>query len=167
MNLTELNNLSTTQLKEELTKCCGSSGWVDKMINNRPFKDKEQLMQQALKNWFSLNENDWLEAFDHHPKIGDVTSLKKKFENTAQWAAGEQSSVNLASEKIIQQLAQYNTDYEKKFGFIFIVCATGKSAEEMLELLKARIKNDRGTEIKIAAEEQNKITLLRLEKLLA
>jgi 2-oxo-4-hydroxy-4-carboxy-5-ureidoimidazoline decarboxylase len=125
-----------------------------------------ELLEDAEEQWWQCSEADWKEAFAHHPKIGDIDSLKKKFASTAAWASGEQSGVNAAGDEIIKALAEGNRLYEEKFGYIFIVCATGKTAKEMLELLQERIKNDPGEEIKIAAEEQNKITKLRIEKLL-
>jgi len=166
MNLEELNNVSAETLANELEKCCGSHHWVEKMISRRPFPNKEELFRTAEDVWFALDHEDWLEAFGHHPKIGDVNSLAKKFANTKQWAEGEQSGVKQATEDVIAELAAGNQEYEAKFGFIFIVCATGKSAQEMLDLLKDRLDNDPGQEIIIAAGEQDKITKIRLEKLL-
>ncbi|MDB5246630.1 MAG: uraD [Segetibacter sp.] len=130
-----------------------------------PFKDLVDLEETAEEKWRECIELDWLEAFQHHPKIGDINSLKKKFASTAHLASNEQSSVNIASEKILEELAKGNEAYEKKFGYIFIVCATGKSAEEMLNILRSRLPNSAADEIEIAAEEQIKITKLRLEKL--
>ena len=167
MTLHELNTLSKEQLKRELGKCCGSSVWAEKMMPFFPADDMVELLEDAENVWYDCNEEDWKEAFTHHPKIGDTASLKKKFASTANWASGEQSGVNTASEKTIEELAKANRFYEEKFGYIFIVCATGKSAEEMLELLKERLENDPADEIAIAAEEQNKITKLRIEKLLS
>lgn len=167
MTLDELNNLPAFHLKGELTKCCGSSAWVNGMAFSFPFFTKEKLLQKADEIWDHLTEQDWLEAFTHHPKIGDTGSLKQKFANTAQWASGEQASVQQASQKIIEDLAAGNKAYEEKFGYIFIICATGKSAEEMLHLLNERLANKPEAEIKIAAAEQAKITKLRLEKLLS
>jgi 2-oxo-4-hydroxy-4-carboxy-5-ureidoimidazoline decarboxylase len=167
MTLHELNILPTDELKEALLKCCGSNTWVEKMLVFFPADDMVELLNDAEDEWYACSEADWLEAFTHHPKIGDVASLTKKFAATAQWASSEQSAVNTASQQIIEALAKGNDDYENKFGFIFIVCATGKSAEEMLALLQARLPNEKPAEIKIAMEEQNKITQLRLQKLLA
>jgi 2-oxo-4-hydroxy-4-carboxy-5-ureidoimidazoline decarboxylase len=166
MTLHELNTLPAPQLKEELTKCCGSSAWVNKMLPFFPADDLVELLEDAEEQWYQCSEEDWKEAFAHHPKIGDIESLKKKFASTAQWASGEQSGVNIASQQTIEALAEGNKQYEKKFGYIFIVCATGKSAEEMSKLLRSRLPNDPGEEIEIAADEQNKITKLRIEKLL-
>ena len=167
MTLHELNILPKEQLKEELFKCCGSKTWVEKMLPFFPADDMVELLNDAEDQWYECSQEDWLEAFTHHPKIGDVESLKKKFASTAQWAGNEQGAVKEASEETLKALAKGNEEYEKKFGFIFIVCATGKSAGEMLMLLDSRLPNTREQEISIAMEEQNKITLLRLQKLLA
>lgn len=167
MTIQQLNNLNKEQLKQELEKCCGAERWINKMLSVFPVLDEEELLNIADEKWADCSEEDWLEAFTHHPKIGDVDSLKKKFASTATWASGEQSGVQSASDKIILELAKGNEDYEQKFGFIFIVCATGKSAAEMLELLKARMHHKRELELHVAAAEQAKITQLRLKKLLA
>ena len=167
MTLHELNILPPNQLRESLFHCCGSNSWVDKMLALFPMDDLVELLEDAEEQWYACNEKDWLEAFTHHPKIGDVVSLQKKFAATAQWAAGEQAGVNTASEEIIAALAEGNSAYEKKFGYIFIVCATGKPAAEMLGLLQIRLQHSAEAEIKIAMEEQNKITKLRLQKLLS
>jgi len=167
MTLHELNLLPKEQLKEELFKCCGSTTWVNKMLPYFPADDMVEILEDAEEQWWQCTEEDWLEAFTHHPKIGDVESLKKKFASTANWASGEQSGAATASQQTLEALAKGNDDYENRFGYIFIVCATGKSADEMLQLLQQRLPNNPIDEIKIAADEQNKITQLRLEKLLA
>jgi len=167
MTITELNNLSEKHFFDEMQKCCGSTTWVNEMLAGRPFKNLEEVLNFAEEAWQNTYEKDWLEAFDHHPKIGDIKSLEEKFASTKTLAGGEQASVQSASTKTLEELVKGNTAYEKKFGFIFIVCATGKTADEMLGLLKARMPNDRNTELTIAAEEQEKITKLRLKKILA
>lgn len=167
MTLEELNHLNQTELKKELTKCCGSSVWVTKMCADFPVQLKEELFQKAEEIWYHCKKEDFLEAFEHHPKIGDMNSLKEKFASTSTWASGEQSGINQAGTDTIEALAKGNRDYENKFGHIFIVCATGKTAGEMLNLLQERLSNDANTEINIAMAEQNKITKLRLEKLLS
>jgi len=159
-----MKNINIHVTKEDLTKCCGSEKWVNKMVSNSPFYSKDELFGVSNKIWNSLNKEDWLEAFSYHPKIGDINSLKEKFFSTKHLAENEQSGVNEASIHCLTELAKYNEDYEKKFGYIFIVCASGKSADEMLDLIKQRINNNPEDEIKIAIEEQNKITKLRLEK---
>ena len=166
MTLHEFNILPKEQLIAELTKCCGSSAWVNKMLPFIPADDMVELLEDAEEQWWKCSEDDWKEAFTHHPKIGDVGSLAKKFASTAEWASGEQSAVNSATKETIEALAEANRLYEEKFGYIFIVCATGKSANEMLDILRERLSNSPEEEIKIAADEQNKITKLRIEKLL-
>lgn len=167
MTLHDLNILPKDQLKAELLKCCGSKTWVEKMLPFFPADDMTELLYDAEDQWYECTEADWLEAFTHHPKIGDMDSLKKKFATTAGWASGEQGAVAQASEETLKALAKGNEEYEKKFGFIFIVCATGKSADEMLALLNERLPNHKEEEIKIAMDEQNKITQIRLQKLLS
>jgi len=168
MTTDSLNNLTIKEAKEALSKCCGSSTWVEKMLQRRPFKDAVSLFSLSEKIWFEqCNREDWLEAFSKHPKIGDLKSLEKKFAATKNWAGSEQAGVNAASKKVLKELAAGNEAYFQKFGYIFIVCATGKGAEEMLELLTQRLKNDADEELKIAMAEQNKITKIRLQKLLS
>jgi 2-oxo-4-hydroxy-4-carboxy-5-ureidoimidazoline decarboxylase len=171
MTLHELNILPKQQLIEELTKCCGSSAWVNKMLAFFPADDLVELLEDAEEQWYECNEEDWKEAFAHHPEIGDIESLKRKFVSTAHpiaigWASDEQSAVSNASQQTIEALAEGNRLYKEKFGYIFIVYATGRSAEEILTILQTRLQNNPEVEIEIAADEQNKITKLRLEKLL-
>ena len=167
MTLETLNRLSVQEAFEELFKCCGSTRWASHVNENRPFESETVLMNIADKAWASCKESDYKEAFTHHPKIGDVESLSKKFASTAKWASGEQKSVESASKATITRLTEQNEAYLSKFGFIFIVCATGKSADEMLQLLEERIGNDQADELEIAAAEQHKITIIRLKKLLS
>jgi len=167
MDLTTINSWNEETAREALTRCCGSGRWVDEMIHRRPFATIEELYQRSDDIWFSLNGEDWLEAFSHHPKIGGKDSLRAKFASTSQWSAGEQAGVQAASEEVLDKLAEGNDAYEKRFGYIFIVCATGKSAGEMLSLLQQRLNNDPETELHTAIREQCKITRIRLEKLLS
>ncbi len=166
MNLDHLNQSSSELLQPELQRCCGSSRWVEALIGGRPYASEADLFNASDRIWQSLNSDDWLEAFSHHPKIGDLDSLKTKFASTSDWASGEQGGVALASERVIEELASGNKIYEDKFGYIFIVCATGKTASEMLALLQERLHNSAADEIQRAMAEQNKITRLRLAKLL-
>ena len=168
MTLEELNKLPKSALTEALQKCCGSTAWVENMAAQFPIANAETLMTEATAQWNKLTETDWREAFTHHPKIGgDVEALRAKFASTSTWAEGEQASVKQASQETLEALATGNEDYERRFGYIFIVCATGKTADEMLALLQARLPNQPAAEILIAAGEQDKITRIRLEKLLA
>ncbi len=166
MSLEKINTLSHEEAFKAFTRCCGSHNWVNKMISSRPFKSINETIEISENIWNSLNEKDWLEAFEHHPLIGDIDSLKEKYSSSKILAEREQAGVNEASILTITELSKFNADYLKKFGFIFIVCATGKSADEMLSIIKERIKNDPVTEIKTAMKEQGKITKLRLEKIL-
>ena len=166
MTLESLNALTFSDANEQFETCCGAANWVEKMNQNRPFQNKDDLYQKAESIWYSLSSKDWLEAFTHHPKIGDIDSLRKKFHNTKSISENEQSGVNDAAESTLKDLAESNQLYQDKFGFIFIVCATGKSADEMLALIKIRLNNNVNAEMLNAAKEQNKITQLRLEKLL-
>ncbi len=167
MDLIQFNKLPLDQAKEKLFNCCGSTSWVEKLSKHFPFENEMTLFNQAREIWYSeCNNADYLEAFQHHPKIGDVDSLKKKFANTSDWAGNEQSGVNTAAEKTIQELASFNESYFIKNDYIFIVCATGKSASEMLQLLKVRHEHSREEEMNIAMGEQFKITLIRLKKLI-
>jgi len=167
MNIDALNRLSTDEAMRDLLCCCGSKRWATAMAARRPFSSADALHAVADDVWWKLDSADWLEAFTHHPKIGDIDSLRAKFATTKDWAAGEQSGVNVAGEAVLRGLADGNREYERKFGHIFIVCATGKSAQEMLTLLRERLKNDADKELRIAAGEQAKITKIRLEKLLS
>lgn len=166
MTLQELNALPPDRAEAELMKCCGCARWARDVCAQRPFADADALFASSDAAWRRMGRAEWLEAFGHHPRIGGADALREKFAATRRWSQGEQSKVAEASERTIQALAQGNADYEKKFGHIFIVCASGKSAEEMLALLRARLANDPAQEIVVAAAEQGKITRLRLEKLL-
>lgn len=166
MTLHELNTLPRQQLITQLSKCCGSVAWVNKMLPFFPADDLVELLEDAEEQWWKCSEDDWQEAFAQHPRIGDVESLKTKFASTAHFTENEQSGIKNADNETIELLAEANRLYEEKFGYTFIVCATGKSAKEMLGLLQTRLQNSAEVEIEIAADEQNKITKLRIEKLL-
>jgi 2-oxo-4-hydroxy-4-carboxy-5-ureidoimidazoline decarboxylase len=158
--------LPIDQANHLFLQCCTSEKWIEKMVTSRPFTNRSSLRETADHIWGNLTEKDYLQAFEGHPKIGDVGSLKAKYANTKALASGEQSGANSATDEVIAELANSNSAYEEKYGFIFIVCATGKSATEMLALLQDRLNNDRQKELEIASEEQRKIFHLRLEKLL-
>jgi 2-oxo-4-hydroxy-4-carboxy-5-ureidoimidazoline decarboxylase len=164
VDLAQLNAWSEQEIHDALLKCCGSPQWVAAMASSRPFESQTQLFAAADGLWFALPQSEWLAAFGHHPRIGE-TQLRAKFESTADWSAGEQAGVTQASEAVIQGLAQGNEAYYEKFGFVFLICATGKSAKEMLSALQERLLNDRVTELQNAAQEHSAITKIRLEKL--
>ena len=151
--------------REMLTRCCGAGPWVEGMVARRPFGAPEALAATADEVWFALDEAGWREAFDHHPRIGDVEKLREKFAATADLSEAEQAGVAGASDQVLEDLAQANRDYEARYGHIFLVCATGKTAAEMLEILRGRMTNEPADELRIAAGEQAKITKIRLGKL--
>jgi OHCU decarboxylase len=161
-----LNSLSPAQAEAEFLKCCGSTRWAQAMTATRPFKSIDDLLAKADSVWWSLDREDWLEAFRAHPKIGEKKAAVAQSEQARSWSAQEQSGTAGGAAEIVAALAECNREYEQRFGFIYIVCAAGKSSEEMLAILKRRIQNDGETELPSAAEEQRKITRLRLEKLL-
>jgi len=156
--LAVLNGMDTAEAEGRFLAACGSREWVRRMTAARPFASEEKLLETADRVWLGLCPEDWLEAFAAHPKIGERASGQ---------AAREQSGTRGASEATLRDLAEANHDYEKRFGHIFIVCATGKSAQEMLDLCRLRLHNDAREELAVAADEQRKITRLRLEKWMA
>lgn len=160
-----LNSLSDESARTALAQCCAAENWIAGMLAARPFASDKLLEAAAAEIAKQLSRDDWLEAFAAHPRIGDVESLREKYAGTKQWASGEQSGIETADEVTIQELARLNHDYVEKFGYIFIVCTTGKSADQMLAILRDRLPNHPDVELAIAAQEQQKITLLRLRKL--
>lgn len=166
MTIQKFNALTEGDARQALYRCCSSTRFTENLLDKRPFSSKEELFEAAEEIWWSLSSEDWLEAFKGHPKIGDISSLRKKYNQSRAWSEGEQEGVEGAGEETLEALSRGNDAYLEKYGFIFIVCATGKSAEEMLSLLQVRLKNSRDEELKIAAQEQAKITALRLEKLI-
>jgi 2-oxo-4-hydroxy-4-carboxy-5-ureidoimidazoline decarboxylase len=165
MTLQELNNLPAEKRKSILMKCCASNAWAERMIPLFPFEDLIELIETAEEQWFLCKPEDWKEAFAGHPKIGASMADKVSVGSSDEWAAEEQKNVNEANEYTLNALADYNRKYLEKFGYIFIVNASGKTADEMLGILTTRLRNEPSKEISIAAEEQNKITRNRLEKI--
>lgn len=157
MTLKELNALTPEAAAQELERCCGSQRWAAEMAARRPFSSPDQLFGAAEEIWWSLDGADWLEAFSHHPRIG---------ERADGWAKQEQKGAGGASRETLDALAELNREYEERFGFVFLIFATGKTADEMLAELRRRLDSARGAELNVAAGEQAKITRLRLEKLL-
>ena len=161
----KLNACNDDDARAALSNCCAAEKWVNAMLAARPYASDDVLFAACDDMAATLAEPDWLEAFAAHPLIGDVDSLRKKYAATKQLAAGEQSGVDAASETTLRELAMLNSAYFQRFGFIFIVFATGKTADEMLAILKSRINNSREQELANASAEQLKITRLRIEKL--
>jgi OHCU decarboxylase len=154
VNLAELNALPESEALEKFRACCGSSRWATKMTQLRPFHSRGEFLAAADEVWNSLGPDDWREAFAHHPRIGERASGT---------AASEQSGMRSAADNVRAELAKANHEYEDRFGYIYIVCATGRTADEMLAIVKGRLNNDPETELKVAAEEQRKITQIRLK----
>jgi allantoicase len=161
-----LNTLPVGAATQAFLTCCGSTSWAEQMANARPYNSLETLQERADTIWAGLEEDDWLEAFTAHPKIGERKAEGTQSQKAEKWSEQEQSGTESAATEVIDELLAKNVAYQERHGFIFIVCASGKSAAEMLAMLEDRLDNDRTTEIENAAEEQRKITGLRLEKLL-
>jgi OHCU decarboxylase len=155
--LEHLNSMPAEEARALLQSCCGSLEWVRRMVERRPFQSEAAALDAGDRVWKSLFPRDWLEAFRAHPRIGDPAVTGR--------AGGEQAGTRSAPEATLSELARANRLYEERFGHIYIVCASGLSAEEMLDLCRRRLHNDRETELAVAAEEQGKITRLRLGRL--
>ena len=167
MSLPALNAMDDAAASAAFERCCGASHWVKAMLAARPFASPKDLFKAGERAFSGFQRDDWLEAFSHHPMIGDVESLRAKFASTSKWAGDEQRGAAEADEMTLLSLANENRVYRDRFGYIFIVSASGKNAGQMLEILRERSGHDPDTEIEVAAGEQKKITKLRLEKLLA
>ncbi|MBI1797809.1 MAG: 2-oxo-4-hydroxy-4-carboxy-5-ureidoimidazoline decarboxylase [Candidatus Eisenbacteria bacterium] len=167
LSVAALNALPETDARVAFGRCCGAWAWGRLMAARRPFADRAAVIAAAESIWKDLPPEVWREAFHHHPRIGDLDSLRKRFAATADLASREQASVATAAAATLEALAEGNRAYEEKFGYIFIICATGRSADEMLAALRVRLANDAATEIRNAGGEQMKITRLRLERMLA
>jgi len=149
---------------EEVLPCCGSMAWARELAARRPLRDEASLLAASDESWKSLGEQDWLEAFSKHPRIGEHKAPAAASAQSASWSAQEQRNAGTAGEALQQELAEANREYERRFGRLFIVCATGKAIPEILDILRRRLHNDDATELREAAEEQRKITNLRLKK---
>lgn len=164
--LDRLNSLPPTEAEIEFLKCCGAKNWARQMVDQRPFTSVGELLSRADSIWWSLEPTDWLKAFHSHPKIGEKQAAQPTSAEARAWSEKEQSGIRDAAQSSVQALAEGNRAYEQRFGYIFIVCATGKSSEEMLTILHERLNNDPDIELRRAAEELRKITQLRLVKLM-
>ena len=158
------NCLAYEEAVREIMSCCGSKNWAESLVSQRPLRDEPSVLAAADVTWQSLNAEDWLEAFRCHPRIGESRSEQNDSARSAAWSAQEQEKAASANGDVKLALARGNQDYEKKFGHIFIVCATGKPASEILGILRRRMQNDAATELRQAAEEQRQIMHIRLKK---
>jgi OHCU decarboxylase len=164
-SLERWNALPPAEAEREVIACCGSRRWAAEMAARRPFTHVAWLSETADDIWWTLDPADWLEAFAAHPKIGERASTGS--ETSQRWSAQEQAATDAANEDLASHLAESNRAYLAKFGFIFIVDASGKSRAEILALLERRLQNDSQQELREAAEQQRRIMHRRLEKLFA
>jgi 2-oxo-4-hydroxy-4-carboxy-5-ureidoimidazoline decarboxylase len=165
--LVRWNGLAQEKAADEILRCCGSKAWAASMASKRPMQDEGSLLATSDEIWRRLGEADWLEAFQSHPRIGESRAEKSAPAQSSAWSEQEQQKAAAADEAMKNALKWGNREYELKFGRIFIVCATGKSASEVLEILRRRLQNDPATELRQAAEEQRQIMQIRLKKWLA
>lgn len=165
VRLEELDTLSADRAAEALGSCCGSERWVAAMLVRRPFGSQERLRMAAAEVWRALAPEDWKAAFAHHPRIGERAGASTQGVLGHRWSAGEQALVGRAEDPVREALARVNQDYEARFGYRYIVCADGRTGDDLLQDARRRLGNPPAVEIGIAAEEQLKITLLRLDKL--
>ena len=148
---------------DAMLACCGARRWAEAMVALRPIGSVLELSAAADHIWSTMEEADWMQAFDCHPRIGERTAPHAS-QKSAAWSRQEQSRASSAAERVLAELAAGNALYEQRFGFTYIVCATGKSAEEMLAILIRRLASDRAAEMREAADQQRQITQIRLGK---
>jgi OHCU decarboxylase len=157
------NRAEESEALRAMIACCGAERWAEAMVALRPIESVMELSVAADRVWATMGEADWMEAFACHPRIGDRKAAHAPAQSQA-WSRQEQASAADADEEMLTELAEGNGRYEERFGFTYIVCATGKSAEEMLKILKRRLASDRASELREAAEQQRQITQIRLGK---
>jgi 2-oxo-4-hydroxy-4-carboxy-5-ureidoimidazoline decarboxylase len=162
--LARWNGLSEEEAVAEILSCCGSRAWARKLTSLRPFTEEESLFRASEACWQSLTEEDWLEAFRSHPRIGEQHAQSETTATSAAWSRSEQGQMKDADADIVSQMRQGHRAYEERFGRIFIVCATGKQPAEMLAILEKRLKNAPDVELVESAAQQQQITQLRLRK---
>ncbi|KAG5180412.1 putative OHCU decarboxylase [Tribonema minus] len=159
-----LNALPPQRARAELLRCCTCNRWADEVLRHMPFSSESQARNTLDACWAAMGPQEWLEAFSAHPRIGAGGGDHKK---PSGWEAEEQKGAATAGQQVLQGLREWNRKYDDKFGFVFLICATGKSADEMLAALRARYHHHASTEMAVAAEEHRKITQIRFTKLLA
>jgi 2-oxo-4-hydroxy-4-carboxy-5-ureidoimidazoline decarboxylase len=162
--LARWNRLSAEEAAQEILHCCGSIAWARALVVRRPIDDDTALIARSDETWWGLGLSDWMDAFSKHPRIGELKAPLAASVQSAAWSAQEQRNVTNVGESVQLALAEGNREYERRFDRVFIVCATGKSAPEILDILRKRLRNDVSAELREAAEEQRKITNIRLKK---
>ncbi len=163
--LADWNQLPEAEALAPVLSCCGSNAFATAVTHERPYSDMNSLLAKADDIWWSLAEGDWLEAFACHPCIGE--SAANASHQFSAWSTEEQSKARSAAESVLDAISRKNRKYEARHGFIFIVCASGRSAEELLAILDRRLNNTTEVELQEAAEQQRQITHLRIRKWLA
>jgi OHCU decarboxylase len=158
------NKADETAAHNAMLACCGARRWAQAMVALRPIAGILELSEAADRVWGTMEEADWLEAYAAHPRVGERKRAHVGAAKSATWSRGEQASIMGATGQVLDELAEGNAAYEKKFGFTYIVCVTGRSAEELLAILQRRLESDRASELREAAEQQRQITQLRLGK---
>jgi len=161
--LSSWNATSVDEALDAMIACCGAKRWAAAMVARRPIGSAAELSEAADQVWSTMEETDWMEAFACHPRIGEQKAVHASAKSVA-WSQQEQASANTTADRVLTELAAGNALYEQRFGFTYIVCATGKSAKEMLAILNRRLANDRATELREAAEQQRQIMQIRLGK---
>jgi allantoicase len=161
-----VNAMTHGEARAALQDCCGAPRWLGGMLSERPFDSAEALFAASEKAFSTLSREDWLEALRHHPRIGERKADRTQSAQSSAWSAKEQSGIDEAGRAELAEMARLNRDYENRFGFVFLICATGRTLTEMTAALRQRLTNDPDTELAVAAAEHRRITKLRLEKLL-
>jgi 2-oxo-4-hydroxy-4-carboxy-5-ureidoimidazoline decarboxylase len=162
--LARWNSLDLATAAREALPCCGSHAWATALASARPIADEPSLIETSASIWRNLPEKAWQEAFDSHPRIGQKKAQAHATEESLSWSAQEQRSALSEDDSAKLALEAANHRYERQFGRIFIVCASGKTSAEILTILEARMQNDAATELREAAEQQRQITQLRLHR---
>jgi len=164
--LERFNQMSSADAEHGLVACCDSRGWAQAVVRQRPFRSAEELLAAAEAEWWRMPPAEWLHAFAAHPRIGESAAARPQHGAGDRWSAREQQGAAEADSSVKAALAEANREYEQHFGYTYILCASGKSGEEMLDLARARLRNDPEDELRIAAREQAQIMTLRLQRLL-
>ena len=162
--LDQWNRLPTEQALRAILPCCGSTSWAERMVVRRPLAEEADVLAASDETWRNLTRSDWMEAFNSHPRIGESRPSQSPPAQSVEWSAQEQRRLADADAAVKIALAHANREYEQRFGRIFIVCATGKSAQEILAILRRRLKQHAETELLEAAEQQRQITQIRLRR---
>lgn len=162
--LAQWNLLPLEDAVKQILPCCGATMWAQRMAERRPFQDVTTLLATSDETWGNLSAADWMEAFRSHPRIGESNAALHASAQSRSWSSQEQQNVGAFDQAVKIALAEANEEYERRFQHIFIVCATGKSAAEILQILRRRLQNDEHTELREAAEQQREITRIRLTK---